>query len=163
MAMLLKVLNKVNIRALIQTYSTISTYTNYFLLDLLLFTKLMKLLVINHSLSERWIVFVLRLLKFSHVLVVLLFFPAVELDNVIRFSTPSTMSGLLWHSSKWACQFVFFFQYMPGLELLACTLDTDLNYVTIMLQLPFLEPLSKVKFFRGKMQQLLGVFSWIDM
>ena len=30
---------------------------------------------------------------------------------------------------------VVFFHYMPGVELLACSLDTDINYVTAMLQL----------------------------
>ena len=60
-------------------------------------------------------------------------FPAVELDNAIQFSTLSGMSGFLWHSSKWACRFGRFLQYMPGLEVLACSLVTDLNYVTAML------------------------------
>ena len=62
-------------------------------------------------------------------------FPTVELDNVVWFSTISRMLGFLLHSSKWAHQFGRFFQYTPGLEVLACCLDTDLNYVTAMLQL----------------------------
>ena len=62
-------------------------------------------------------------------------FPAVELDNTIWFSTLSRMSGFLWHSSKWACQFSCFLQYMSGLEVLACSLSTNLNYVITMLQL----------------------------
>ena len=62
-------------------------------------------------------------------------FPAVELDNAIWFSILSRMSGFLWHSSKWACRFGRFLQYMPGLEVLACSLDTDLSYVTAILQL----------------------------
>ena len=61
--------------------------------------------------------------------------PAVELDNVIRFSTLSRMSRFLRHSSKWAHRFGRFLQYTSGLEVLACSLDTDLNYVTTMLQL----------------------------
>ena len=34
--------------------------------------------------------------------------PCSWLDNVIWFSTPSRMSGLLWHNSKWACRFGHF-------------------------------------------------------
>ena len=49
----------------------------FFVIDLLLFTKLLEFLVINHSLSER------RMLKFSHVLVIFItcmgmLFPAVD-------------------------------------------------------------------------------------
>ena len=62
-------------------------------------------------------------------------FPAVELNNAIRFSILSRMSGFLWHSSKWARQFDRFLQYTSGLEVLACSLDTDINYVTTKLQL----------------------------
>ena len=91
-------------------------------------------------------------------------FPAVELDNAIQFSTLSRMSGFLWHSSKWACQFGRFLQYMSGLEVLAYSFNTDVNYVTTMLQLHLsLKSLSKVMAtFRREMQQLLGVFSKID-
>ena len=49
-------------------------YTNlnyFFFVDLLPFAKLWELLAINHIVSERRIIFVPRLLKFSHVLVVL--------------------------------------------------------------------------------------------
>ena len=62
-------------------------------------------------------------------------FPVVELANAIRFSTLSRMSGFLWHSSKEACRFSHFLQYTPGLEVLACSLNTNLNYLTAMLQL----------------------------
>ena len=41
----------------------------------------------------------------------------------------------LWHSSKWAHWFGSFLQYTSGLEVLACSLNTDLIYVTTMLQL----------------------------
>ena len=41
------------------------------LIDLLPFTKLLELLAIDHNLSERRIIFVPQLLKFSRVLVVL--------------------------------------------------------------------------------------------
>ena len=82
-------------------------------------------------------------------------FPAVELDNAIPFSTLSRMSGFLWHSPKWACQFGRFFRYTSGLEVLACSIDINLNYYA--LTAPFPEPLSKVvATFRGKMQQLFG-------
>ena len=49
-------------------------------------------------------------------------FPVVELDNVIR------------HSSKWACRFGLFLQYISGTEVIVCSLNTDLSYVTTMLQ-----------------------------
>ena len=62
-------------------------------------------------------------------------FPAVELDNAIRFSTLSGMSGFLWHSSKWARRFGHFLQYLSRLEVLACSLNTNHNCVTTMLQL----------------------------
>ena len=62
-------------------------------------------------------------------------FPAVELDNAIRFSILSRMSGFLWHSSKWACRFGRFLLYTSGLEVLACILNNDINYMTTMLQL----------------------------
>ena len=48
---------------------------------------------------------------------------------------PFQMSGFLWYSSKWACRFGHFLQYISGLEVLACSFDTDINYVTAMLQL----------------------------
>ena len=62
-------------------------------------------------------------------------FTAVELDNAIRFSTLSRMSGFLWHSSKWTCLFSRFLQHTSKIEVLACSLNTNLNYVTTMLQL----------------------------
>ena len=72
-------------------------------------------------------------------------FPAVELEFTIRFSTLSRMSKFLWHSFKWACWLSHFLHYASGLEMLACSLDIDLSYVTAMLQLPtFLEQLSEV-------------------
>ena len=86
-------------------------------------------------------------------------FPALELDNVIQFSTLSTVSTFLWHSSKLACWLGHFLQYTSGLEVLARSLNTaDLNYVTAMLQLcPSFNPLCKVAdSFRGEMWQLFG-------
>ena len=71
-------------------------------------------------------------------------FPAVELDNAIRFSILSRMSGFLWHSSKWACQFSRFLQYASGLEVLACSLNTNLKCDYYAPTAPFPEPLSKV-------------------
>ena len=62
-------------------------------------------------------------------------FPAVDLDNAIWFSSHSRISGFLWHSSEWDRRFGRFIQYTSGLEVLACSLNTDLNYVTTMLQL----------------------------
>ena len=87
-------------------------------------------------------------------------FHTVEWDNAIWFSTLFRMSGFRWHSSKWVCQFDRFLQYKPGLELLACSLDTDLNYVTLaMPQLcPFLRKIRRLVIDRyvTKQQSLLG-------
>ena len=52
-------------------------------------------------------------------------FPAGELDNTIQFNTLSVVSGFLWHSSK----------YLSRLEVLACKLDPDFNYMITILQL----------------------------
>ena len=58
--------------------------------------------------------------------------------------------------SKWASQFGCFLQYTSGLEVLACSLNTNFNYVTTPTA-PSLEPLNKVaETFRGKMLQLFG-------
>ena len=62
--MFLKVLNKVNFKMLAQTKL-------FLIFDLLPFIKLWELLAVNHSLSERMIIFVPQLLKISNVLVVL--------------------------------------------------------------------------------------------
>ena len=91
-------------------------------------------------------------------------FPAVELDDTIWFSSLSTMPGFLWHSSKWTRQFGCLLQYMLGLEVSACSLETNLNYATAMLHLCL--SLNR----KLKLWQLLGgtcsnfrcAFSWID-
>ena len=58
-------------------------------------------------------------------------FPTVELDNSIQIGTLSRIPG--WGScGNW---FGRFLQYKSRLEILACSLDADLNYVTTMLQL----------------------------
>ena len=62
--LILKVLNKVKFRALHKPKL-------FLIIKLLQFAKLLELLASNHSLAERRIIFVPRLLKFSHVLVVL--------------------------------------------------------------------------------------------
>ena len=62
-------------------------------------------------------------------------FHAVGLDDVIWFSTCSRVSWLLWHSSRWVQCFSRFLQYMSGLEMLACTFDTNFDYVITMIQL----------------------------
>ena len=98
----------------------------------------MELLAINHHSSEkRILVPVAEVLPCSGCFITCMgaHFPAVELDNAIRFSTLSRMSGFLWHSSKWACQFGCFLYYMLRIKVLACSLDTNLDYVTTMLQL----------------------------
>ena len=91
-------------------------------------------------------------------------FHAVQLDNTISFSTLSRMSGFFWHSSKWARRFGCFLQYMSGLEVLACSLDTDLNYVITMLRLhPSLNHYIKLQqLFGERCSNILGIFSKSD-
>ena len=90
----------------------------------------------------------------------------VELDNAIRFSTLSRISGYLWHSSKWAHWLGCFLQYTSGLEVLACSFDTDLNYVTLAMpqMCPFLNHQAKLfQLLGGRCGNFLGAFSQIDM
>ena len=54
---------------------------------------------------------------------------------MIRLSSLSRISGFLWHSSKWGGWFDSFLQDTSEIEVLACSLDTNLNHVTTMLQL----------------------------
>ena len=63
-------------------------------------------------------------------------FLAVELDNVIWFSTLPRISWLLCNSSKLVCQFSHFLQPISGIEVLACSLDINPNYASTILQLP---------------------------
>ena len=112
----------------------------FLIIYLLPFAKFLELLAIDHSSSERRIIFyssVVEVFPCSGCFITCMgtHFPAVELDNLIRFSILSRMSGFLWHSSKWACWFSCFLQYSSGLEVLACGLNTNINYATTMLQL----------------------------
>ena len=123
----LKVLNKVNFRV--------------FVIDLLSFAKLLELLAINDSASERRIILfpsVVEVLSCSGCFITWMgaHFPADELHNMTWFSTLSRMSGFLWHSSNWEHWFSRFLQYTSEIKVLPSSLDTNLNYVTIMLQLP---------------------------
>ena len=65
--MFLKVLNKVNFRI----SESLQKPRLFLIIDLLPFAKLLELLAINHSSSKRRIIFVPRLLEFSHVMVAL--------------------------------------------------------------------------------------------
>ena len=130
MAMVLKIskLNKVNFRAIAQTL-------NYFLL----FAYSLLLLAINQFVwmeNHLWSP-VVEVIWCSGCFITStgVQFPTIELDNTIWFSTLSKMSGFLRHSSKWACWFSCFLQYKSGLEVLGCSLNNDLNYVTTMFQL----------------------------
>ena len=100
---------------------------------------------------ERSIIFYSQLLKFSQVLIkthMSMHVPTVQFDNTIWFRTLSRISRLLSHSCKWASWFGRFLQYTSGLEVLPCSLDTDLDYAPTE---PFLEPKIKVATtFRGK-------------
>ena len=97
-----------------------------------------ELSAINHSLSEKRIILFLSCWSSPMFLFFITYmglcFPAVELNNMIQFSTLSRMPGFLWHSSKWVQWLSHFLHYMSGIEVLACSLDTNLNYVSTMLQ-----------------------------
>ena len=90
-----KVLNKVNFTALSQAW-----VISYYWHTPAPFKKLLEFLAINYSLFERRIIFVPWLLKFSMFWLFYnlmgVHFPAVQLDNVIQFSTLSRMSRFLW-------------------------------------------------------------------
>ena len=108
----------------------------FLIIGLLLFTKLLELLAINHCSPKRRIIFALPC-SGCFKTCMRVDFPAIELDDAIL----SRMSGFLRHSSKWARRFGFFLQYTAEIEVLACSLDNDLNYVTTMLQIrPSLNP-----------------------
>ena len=47
----------------------------------------------------------------------------------------SRVTGFLRHSSVWFCLFGCVFQYTLGLEVLACSIDTNFNYVIVIFQL----------------------------
>ena len=95
----------------------------FLIIGLIPFAKRLELLAINCGSSERRIIFVPLLLKFSRVLVIFQHVwvrtsPAVELNKVIWFSMLSRNSGFLWHSSKWDCRLGRFLQYTSGVEVL---------------------------------------------
>ena len=69
--------------------------------------------------------------------------PRSWLDNAIRFSTHSRVSGFPRHSFKWARHFSHFLQYTSGLEVLASSFYTGFNHVYAPTEF-FLEPPSKV-------------------
>ena len=62
-------------------------------------------------------------------------FSVIELDNIIQFSTLSRMSGFLWHTNGPTSLVISFVQYTSEIEVLACSLVTNLDYVITMLQL----------------------------
>ena len=59
-------------------------------------------------------------------------FPVVEENHETGLALRLALlrvSGFLWHSSKWARQSVLgILQYTSGLEVLACSIDTNFNY-----------------------------------
>ena len=92
--------------------------------------KMLELWVINHSLPERrdilfFVCWSSTMLWPCFITCMGVPFPAGELDNTIQFNTLSVVSGFLWHSSK----------YLSRLEVLACKLDPDFNYMITILQL----------------------------
>ena len=128
-----------------QNYNIINIiYKNklFYYIDLLPFTNLLELLVINHSSFEGKNIFVPRWLKVSHVLVVLQLAwlcTLPQLKWIWRSSLAFCLdllrvSRYLWHSSKWSCWVGCVFQYTSGLEVLAYSINNDFNYVITMLQ-----------------------------
>ena len=105
------------------------------------FGKLLELLAINHSLSERRDIFcslAVEVLPFFVCFSTCMgtHFPAVEMNHVIRFSALSRVLGFLWHSSKWSNgASVVSFDTQQGLKCQHVDLNTAFNYVVTVLQL----------------------------
>ena len=126
---------------------------------MLQFAKFLELLAIDHSSSKWRIIFVLWWLKFSHILVVVQIAwvrTFLQLSWIMRSRlAPSPGCQGSCDSPKRARQFGRFLRYTSGLEVLACSINTNLNYYALTAAFP--EPLHKlVATFRGKMQQLFG-------
>ena len=51
-----------------------------------------------------------------------------ELDNAMQFCIFSRVSVFLWYNWRLARRFTCFLQYMPQLEVLACSFNTDFNH-----------------------------------
>ena len=104
---------------------------------LITFTNLLGMLLIIVYLKERTFLFLggqsSSMPWLFYTACIGMHFLADELDNVIQFGTLSRVSGFLCHGSKWAHRFVHFLQYTSGLEVLACSIYTDFNYVITML------------------------------
>ena len=111
-------------------------------IDLLLFPNLLELLVINHSSSERRNIFFHWWLKLSCFLVVLQLawvHTFLQLGWITRSGLELNLalqrvSGYLWHSFIWFCQFSHISQYISGLEVLTYSIDINFNNVITMLQ-----------------------------
>ena len=96
----------------------------FLIIDLILFAKLLELLTINYSLSERRIIFVPGLLKF---LMFWLLFNLHRIMHLPAVESNNAKSGFLWHSCKWDCRFGCFLQYMSGVEVLVYVASTPIS------------------------------------
>ena len=109
------------------------------------FAILLELLVINHSSPERRNIFVLQWLKLSRLLVVLQLawvhtspqlslITQSDLALCLALDRVSGTCGIVPNDSR---RFGRVQQYMSGLEVLACSIDTDFNYkITNVPELP---------------------------
>ena len=108
-------------------------------IDLPLFAILLGLLIINHSSSERRSIFVLGWLKLSRILVVLqlawvrtsLYLSWITRSGLVLCLVLDRVSGNCGIVSNGSCWFGCVHQYTSGLKVLACSIDTDFNYVII--------------------------------
>ena len=123
----------------------------FLIIDLLLFRKLLELLAINQSLSEGRIIFVPRLLKFSHVLCV--YFPTVELDNMIWLATFPGCQGFCGIVQIGHDSYIVSFNIRQGLKCqhVALTVNLTMWLLCSNCVLPWVATT-----FRGKMWQRFG-------
>ena len=127
--MFLKVLNKVNFKCLHKPKLFLIT-------DLLPFARLLDLLAINHSSSERrifldywsppmfWLFYNLHGCALPH--------KYIFRSGLAPFPECQGSCSIVWSQFGSCSRFVCFLQYTSGIEVSACSLDTNLNYVTTM-------------------------------
>ena len=124
---------KLKDRAMLQRkFNKLLIYTNklFYYIDLLPFDNLLELLVIDHNSSERRNIFVRQWLK----LCTTPYLRWIMWSSLALCQALERVSGYLWYRSKWSCRFGHVLQSASGLEVLACSIDTDFNCVITMLQ-----------------------------
>ena len=113
------------------------------IVDTLSFEKLSELLAINYSSYERRNSFISRLLKLSHVLILFQLAWVCTSPQLSRITQSGLAPlggcqgscGIVPNGTMLFRHFDRFLHYTSGLEVLACSFDTDFNYVASILPL----------------------------